>query len=314
MYKHILVPVDGSARSEAVLTHLGPFLEAADADLTVLSVVEYPHGAPSAFEERLDQAEKDAWEYVEGVCGRLEKQGLHTRGIVRVGLPAANILDEVEACGADLVALASHGYGGVARLLHGSVTEQVLRACPVPTLVVKSFVAGDTPADPYRELPLAPVSWKHILVPLDGSPDAERALDDAAEIARIHGATIHLFRAGSVVPPGAFFNEAMPVFPDLDAEQAYVRAVAERLKKDGLKVDATFVTGLPVGALLEYLQAHPVDLICMTTHGRSGLSRWVLGSVAESVLRNARVPILLRRTQPAPRGRPAAAGVKTAVA
>lgn len=314
MYEHILVPLDGSARSEAVLTHLGPFLSAVEADLTVLVVVEYPHGQIQAFEALLADAEKDAWEYVERVCERLEKQGLRARGQVRVGVPAPNILEEVEACGADLVALASHGYCGVARLMHGSVTEQILRACPVTTLVVKSFIAGDTPADPYTELPLKPVAWKHILVPLDGSPDAERALDDATEIARVRGATVHLFRAGSVVPPGAFFSETMPVFPDLEAEAGYLRAVADRLKKAGVAVEPTFVTGLPVGAILDYLANHPVDLICMTTHGRSGLSRWVLGSVAESVLRNARVPILLRRTQPAPRGRSAAAGVAAAVA
>jgi nucleotide-binding universal stress UspA family protein len=148
--------------------------------------------------------------------------------------------------------------------------------------------------------------YRRILVPLDGSPLAEAALPHAIELAKCTGAGITLFQVSSVMPvattlgpltvsgaDAAIAMEAMEA--DEKAAAEYLAEVARRKELAGIPVQTEVVRGAAAVEIVERARAGDVDLIAMSTHGRSGLGRLVFGSVADQVLREARMPILLIR-------------------
>ncbi len=147
--------------------------------------------------------------------------------------------------------------------------------------------------------------YKHILVPLDGSELAERALVEAKGLAQ-EGCQITLFQVVRlpmpVVSPDVGMNMPVVDIEDMFSEaKTYLEGLAAALVKEGFNADADVVDADHVAeAIVNYATKHQVDLIIKTTHGRGGLSRLVFGSVAEGVLRHARCPILLIRTAAAP--------------
>lgn len=149
-----------------------------------------------------------------------------------------------------------------------------------------------------------PATYRRILVPLDGSGFAEVAVPHATEIARRIQATVILVQ---VVPPYplTFMGEttAVPQLEELQRQmrqqaEEYIQARAGELRAMHLDVKGLVVEGAPVAAqIVDLAQAESVDLIVMSTHGRSGLGRWVYGSVAGKVLRGAHCPVLLVRAR-----------------
>ena len=147
-----------------------------------------------------------------------------------------------------------------------------------------------------------------VLVPLDGSPLAESAIATAVEMARPSGATLLLVRATEARTfPGVDPTDAQ-VEAVRDAE-GYLTGVAERLGRQGVSgVETSVWYGPAAASIVEAARVRKADLIVMTTHGRGGLGRLVMGSVAESVLRGTTTPILLLRTAEAPVTAPDGAG------
>jgi nucleotide-binding universal stress UspA family protein len=147
-----------------------------------------------------------------------------------------------------------------------------------------------------------------ILVPLDGSDMAESAIPEALHMARSDSFTLLLIRAANArIIPGADVIGAQ-IIAVRDAEE-YLAALKDKLLKQGVRGIETHVWyGPAASAIVEAARVNKVDLIVMTTHGRSGLGRLVFGSVAESVLRGTAVPILLIRPTGAPIERPAEPG------
>jgi len=146
--------------------------------------------------------------------------------------------------------------------------------------------------------------YKHILVPLDGSELAELATDDAVGLAKVSQAEITLLQV--VFPAEEVIGAEIgyPVYADQQWENQkfmaleYLTAVRKRIAEDKLIIHVATVVGTPAETIIDYASKHPVDLIVMATHGRSGLQRWVYGSVADKVLRGADVPVLLVRAHP----------------
>jgi len=139
--------------------------------------------------------------------------------------------------------------------------------------------------------------YKKILVPLDGSELAEKALGHAEELAKTFDAEIILFEVSPLLP---FYGVPELVTPFVvddkqkEAAQRYLTNLIDELKKRGFKVTAKVKTGLQVAAeIIDFAKENGVDLIIMCTHGRSGITRWVLGSVAHKVLTRAETPVLL---------------------
>jgi nucleotide-binding universal stress UspA family protein len=139
--------------------------------------------------------------------------------------------------------------------------------------------------------------YKRILVPLDGSELAIRALDHAEKLAKTFDAEIILFQVVSFMPIYGSPELVTPLIVDekqREAAEKYLADLAEDMKKRGLKVSAMVKTGQQVAVeIIDFAKEIRADLIVMCTHGRSGITRWVLGSVAHNVLTRAETPILL---------------------
>jgi nucleotide-binding universal stress UspA family protein len=143
--------------------------------------------------------------------------------------------------------------------------------------------------------------YKKILVPLDGSELAKKALDQAEKLAKTFDAEIILFQVVPFMPIYGSPELVTPLIVDekhKEAAEKYLLNLAEELKKKGLKVRSTVRTGQVVAMeIIDFAKESGVDLIVMCTHGRSGITRWVLGSVAFKVLTRAEAPILLIRSK-----------------
>jgi nucleotide-binding universal stress UspA family protein len=206
------------------------------------------------------------------------------------------IQDRAVACGADLVVLTTHGRGAFSRFWLGSVADTLVRHAPLPILLVR-------PQETAPDLSQEPV-LSEILIPLDGSALSEQILPRAIALGSLGHATYTLLQ---VVEPalGGFGTELYGATVDEQAlvqaraqAQSYLDQVAMRLRAEGLRVHTVVLLGLPAQAILEYTRTHAVDVVALATHGRSGVRRLLLGSVADKVVRGADIPVLLQR----PRG------------
>jgi nucleotide-binding universal stress UspA family protein len=143
--------------------------------------------------------------------------------------------------------------------------------------------------------------YKKILVPLDGSELAKMALDQAEKLAKTFDGEIILFQVVPFMPIYGSPELVTPLIVDekqKEAAEKYLLNLGEELKKRGLRASATVRTGQQVAVeIIDFAKETGVDLIIMCTHGRSGISRWVMGSVALKVLTRAETPILLIRSK-----------------
>lgn len=269
----ILVPHDGSPLAGAVISALEPLLEHADG-ITILHVVE-GDGAPDESRTRaVAEAEKQL-----GARGATV-----TRREVRSDDPAGAIIDTVAEGGVDLVAMSTHGRTGLDRWVRGSVAERVLRRCPVPLLMVNPFSGG------------APVGrMESVLVPLDGSEASAVVLDALIPLARAHESQLTLLFVDwddpTVTPEGAAKRREAR---DRDIAE-WLSAPRAQAEEAGLSVEIRIARGDVAREILRLAAPSEFDLLAMSTHGRSGPGRWLIGSIAEKVLRECHLPLLLAR-------------------
>lgn len=203
MYHRILVPLDGSELAELALAPAGLLARRFRAQLWLVSVL-VPVPLESGSSVRLARTAVDqAQDYLQDVQRRLEADGLAVRAIVRWGDPAGEILATAHESRAVLIAMATHGRGGLGRWMIGSVADRVVRAATIPVLVVPARAAARQPG------------FHRLLVPLDGSALAEAALPHALLLARTFNATVELL---SVVPRSDLTAYPESWFPDLEYE------------------------------------------------------------------------------------------------
>jgi nucleotide-binding universal stress UspA family protein len=266
--ERILVPTDGSPESEAAFPAIMPLVRAYGAEVVVLYVVED------------SEAPKQPPERVPAACAALRTAGVRVLLEVRDGEPWEEILRTARLNRANLIAMSTHGRGGLARVIVGSVTEEVLRGSTGPVLVTRP---GTIVHD-----------FKKIVAALDGSARSERVLEDMEPLARKMDASVDLL--GVQLPAMTIGLEvAAPMLPAADP-LPYLRTVATRLESHGVHARAVAAEGPAHDAILRHVADSQASLLCMTTHGRTGLARLLLGSVAEGVLRKATCPVLLRRS------------------
>jgi nucleotide-binding universal stress UspA family protein len=209
--------------------------------------------------------------------------------VVRHRQVAGAIVDTAKEIGADLIALSTHGRSGLRRLVLGSVTEEVLRHSPVPVL-----------ASPQRESAGGQVGFDldHLLLTTDLSDEALRPFPPVLEAAKTLGCRVtvlHVVSEHRAIPYGAPL--APPVTPPGASQQVEDArtSVVEQCSTLGNGVDLNIEVvrhESPAEGIVEYARKEGVDLIALSTHGRSGVRRLALGSVAEQVLRHSSVPVL----------------------
>jgi nucleotide-binding universal stress UspA family protein len=276
----ILVPLDGSRLSETALPVAEALARGYDAEVRLLRALEAED--PIAAEA---DAQKVAEGYLQAKALDLEAGGLQ-RVAWRVwfGEAAQAIANAVTTEGAVLIAMASHGRGGLKRLLLGSVTESVIRKGPAPVLVVRGR-PGWLPARAGR-----------VLVPLDGSRLAAAVLPVVEGLAASLDLRIWLLQAvDPASEPGA--EEALSA--RCGQAEAHLARIADDLESRGRRVSWIVRVGSAIDVIRTGAREMEAGLIAMTTHGRTGLARFVLGSVAEAVLRAANTPVLLWKPDPA---------------
>jgi len=303
MATQILVPLDGSSLAEQALSCAMILARGLPAELVLFRAIWIPPDVLKILDEStmepnaaVARFEAEANDYLAALVGQLREAGMNARHAVRRGAAAEAILDYAEQSDTDQIVMATHGYSGIKRWTHGSVAERVLQTARVPLLLVRAReqdLAGD-----WQQ----PMGCQHILVPLDGSPVAEQILPTVTTVALALGAELVLFQVLLAHASGWMNGEwYFPVHGVLDmAEEdahAYLSAIAGRLEEQGLEVSTATSTGPVANCIVEYAEANQVDLIAMCTHGRTGLARWALGSVADRVLRAGGIPILLVRAQ-----------------
>jgi nucleotide-binding universal stress UspA family protein len=278
LFERILVPLDGSETAEAALAYVALL----PSERVRLLAVESDRANLTA----VCTTARDCRTYLEAVAAPLREQGRDVDTLVAFGNPAEQIL--ALAAAADLVVLGSHGHGGVKRFVLGSVADEVARHAPVPVMVVRGGAV----------LPPA-VQLTRIVVPLDGSDLAEQAVPVAAAVAADLGVPVHLMRVLDVDALRATVQAGIHAAAAYLRSQEEIQRYAEeylaeqvqQLRNRDLTATAEVLIGSPAVTLLDAIR--PDDLVVMTTHGRGGVRRWLLGSVADKLVRAAAAPVLL---------------------
>lgn len=299
MLSTILVPLDGSAWSAQALPVAQAIATQAHAQLDLLHVhmpvvTSYVEGVPLV-DDALDAAafRNDA-AYLKALQQELAASGLAVSVEVCDDDVVSAIAAKAQALKADLLVMTTHGRSGVARAWMGSVANAVMRRSHVPLLLIRP--TDSTPR-------LEAQRYARILVPLDGSAAAEQALTPAIALGTVTGAEYQLLQIVEAFSGGD--QPFMPHMPTaLDAglhsritnAETYLDEVAARLSAQGLQVSTqVLVAEHTAQAIALAADEHCADLIAMATHGRGGVARLVLGSVADTVVRCARHPVLLIR-------------------
>ena len=309
MLRSLMVPLDGSGFSEYSLPLAGKVARLTGASLH-LAHVHTPYEpdqllftTPFQF-EHANMAEYDARhrdgeeQYMSVIADRLSREGASVdTKILDGGEVVDELIDYADRVATDMILMTSHGRSGLRRSWLGGVADAMIRRTNVPIIVMHPSAALTVP-DLGRSI-------RHIVVALDGSQLAESILGPASDVARATGAHMTLAR---IVPPTESFGEASAVTgagyadPEMREALTYLDDVAVSLRNedDGLDVATEVRAGAsPAATLAQMADQLFADLVAIATHGRGGIKRALLGSVAEQLLRSASVPILVMRPSPA---------------
>ena len=273
----ILVPLDSSPEARTALPY-AMALATPGTEILLLTVIS---DAAAVYAAGSD---------LEQTAQPLRVVGHTVRTEVADGDPAERILATASNQSVGMIVLASHGRGAVGRLIYGSVADRVAREAPVPVMVVRA-----------ASLEPGPVGITRLVVPLDGSPFAEQSLPIVTEISRRLGTPVFLVRAvnsAALLPPALGFGEAIPVeiYDETEKEleqeaRDYLDGVAQTLRDQKLPVATRVLTGSPATAIREVTQFGDVVVLC--SHEQTGVMRWLLGSVAETLTREDQAPVIL---------------------
>jgi len=277
MSRDVLIPTDRSPLSEDALEHaIATF---PDGDITLIHVDDPRYTTLGDDELRPERVFADLLDIA-------ERNDIEVDTEIRVGHPSREIVRFSEEADVDEIMMGSHGRERVSRILLGSVAEGVLRRAPVPVTVVR----------PHQRL-----GTTHHLVPIDGSKQSTKALEYAVSVfPDVETTILH-----AIDPMETHYGEGQLVHSEAEYERiqqqaAELLADAEDLARE-YDANVTTTTAVewgpnrPADAILDYVEDNDVDHVIMGSHGRSGISRVLLGSVAETVARRSPAPVTVVR-------------------
>ncbi len=295
MFRHILVPLDGSRLAEAALPAAAFLSKKFNALVTLAHVIE--RNAPSEVhgQPHLRNSE-EATAYLKDVALRAFPPvvqvdfHVHTSGVDNV---AESIVEHADELHHDLIIMCSHGRGKAIHLFLGSIAQEVISMGSLPVLVTR----------PDKDAAIPEFSCKSLLLPLDGDPDHAQSLPVSKELARVCGAKLHL----AVVIPGfgdlsgqgavtsRFLPGTMSKILEMSVQNAdeYLQQQLEELRQEGFEASAQVLRGDPAFVIDDSARQFQIDLIIMATHGKTGMDAFWSGSVSHKVSGRSSVPILL---------------------
>ncbi len=296
MFRTILVPLDGSAFSEAALPWALGLSRRTHAALQLASV----HEPVPSF--AYDEWESAAWQWSEDYLRNVREQiRQRTDGEVHAWVGTGRVVEllmsRADSTEADLVVMATHGRGALTRAWLGSVADGFVRHAHQPILLVR-------PEDDHPDPTVEP-EVQRIVVPLDGSELSESVLDLAIGMAKLYGSQIRLLRvvaypmeiASPYLPHTVQMNQKV-VEEARDAARAYLERIAARITAEGVEATVHVTVDTQAGhAVAREVEELDAQLVVMATHGRGGLQRALLGSTTDKVIRAVHVPILVQRPE-----------------
>lgn len=285
MFRKILAPLDGSPEAERALNPAVRLAQAAKGEVLLLRSMKVVHMMMPSLaveyewmwpEYSREESRQEIRSYLDGVAEQVARPDVTLRTLAVEGDSASVIVDTAVDEDIDLIVMSAQGWSTPRVRELGSVSERVLHRAPCPVLMV-------------RKEPI-----HRIAVTLDGSSLTERALAPGVALADALQAELVLLR----VNEPEFFRGLLPAAEKLAVEQdrelarAYLQDQARRL---GTDVETFAVAGTAVEGILQFVEDHHVDLLVMCTHGRTGLRRWLYGSVTARVLRASQTSMLIIR-------------------
>jgi nucleotide-binding universal stress UspA family protein len=297
VFKHLLVPLDGSRLAESVLPKAVYFAGLFAARLQLIHIIEA--AAPAAVHgDRHLTGEAEARAYLDAIVQRLARPDLRIDCEVHAAKEedvAHSIIEHSVELGIDLVLLCAHGHGGLREMFVGSIAQQVIQRGTTPVLLVRP-TEGDADAT---------YACKSILTPLDGSDLHEPALPVAAAVARAAGAALHLLTvvptAATLSPEraatGVLLPSTMTAILDLVQRDAisYLQKKTASLVADGVKASAEVMRGDAATCIIEEIGNFQADLVVSATHGETTASAFWSGGVTPKILVHSPAPVLLVR-------------------
>ncbi len=328
MYRRILVPLDGSPLSEQSIPYALILAKGLKSEINLFRAFSsvpsevgdptnveemvyifgplpagyrYPSSRPSSKKEFkssiIASMRNSLKDYLEERGQPLKAEGVNVSSQIYEGEAATAIIEEGQRQPNTLIVMSTHGRSGLTRWLLGSVATKVICGATNPLLLIHPQDESKAPSTPKLD---------SIVVPVDGSTIAEQILPHVAAVAKALQLSVKLV---SVVPPFAYFytytgTDYAP-FPYMDVAKeeellamSYLEKTEAKLKKESVKsVEKLIVHGDPAASIVDAARDTPNSMVAMTTHGRSGVGRWFLGSVADRVVRYSGAPVLLVRAR-----------------
>jgi nucleotide-binding universal stress UspA family protein len=298
MYTRMLIPLDGSTTGEQVLPYARTLARNLRVPVELLGVVDITvlasqvaRGNARYFETLITESVRSSEAYLKRIAQSFPGT---VKCTIEKGRPEEVIIEKAAADPGTLITMATHGRSGVDRFLLGSVTEKVLRGTYNALLLIRAAHDGKTDGE---------ANLTSTVITLDGSELAESILPMVATMAKKLNLAVVLFRAYSI-PYGAYagddgysgINVEEVLAVERDEAIEYLEKKVGELKRLGIdKVSCVVKEGLSADEIIKIARETPDNFVAMCSHGRSGVKRWVLGSVTETVVRHSGDPVLVAR-------------------
>lgn len=286
MSRPILATYDGSPLAEKALPYAADLAKASDAEVVLLRVIPVLPLIPQALSEDAQRAELQA------AADRLRQRGVKVETRIRhIGheTVASQVIDEARTRNAALIVMSTHGRGGLGRWVYGSVADEVMRQAPMPVMLIP---------------PTADASWRdyktyRVLVPLDGSQLSEAVIEPTCQLAIMLAAEVSLLQVIEPVVHPSYPEPAVyiPFDPEPLRQEAaeYLERVAGRIRQRGLRVATKVTVGRAAEEIAAAAREQHAAAIVIGSHGRGGIARFALGSVASGVIERVSVPVVVAR-------------------
>lgn len=283
IYNRVLVPLDGSSAAEFAIRFASDLASKHDAELILLYLDYLP--VPGGKAERAEEGARSREQieaYLDGLRKGLRAAGIrtHVEHISTRDL-AGTLYKMIEAERVSAVVMSTQGRAAMMRWLFGTGVERALNEFPVPLLLVRPM-------------------YQRIVVPLDGSRWSESAIPRASELARVHDAELvllHIYQPKDSDYAGqwALAGHQQIAEQSLGQMQEQLAAMRNRLRAEGLRARDVIIRGTnPAQTICDFVESEDgISMVVMSTHGRTGLARWLVGSVAQQVIKHARCPVML---------------------